>query len=63
MFHSHIFEVQCNTMNLIEQSIAAVVARGNHRTHQKILGIIRKLPRNIYVAFNFCSSYHDGVIN
>ena len=49
-------------MDLIEQSTAGMVAKGNHHTHQQVLGIIRKLPRNIYLAFNFCSSHHDGVI-
>ena len=49
-------------MSLIEQSTAAMVARGNHLTHEKVLGI-RKLPRNIYLAFNVCSSHHDAVIN
>ena len=63
MFYSHLFEVQCNIMNFIEQSIAAIVARGNHLSHWKILRIIRKLPRNIYLTFNFCSSHHDGAIH
>ena len=34
MLHSHFFEVQCNTMDLIERSTAAVVV------HWKVLGII-----------------------
>ena len=59
MFHSHFFEVQCNIMDLIEQSTAAMVAS----RHWKVLGIICKLPRNIYLEFNFCSSHHDGIIN
>ena len=37
MFHLNFFEIQGNIMNLIEQSIAAMVARGNHLLHQKVL--------------------------
>ena len=37
MFHSHFFEIQCNIMNLIEQSIAAMVVPGSHVLHQKVL--------------------------
>ena len=36
-FIHYFFEIQCNIMNLIEQSIAAMVARGNHVLHQKVL--------------------------
>ena len=45
-------------MDLIEQSTAAMVAS----QHWKVLGMICKLRRNIYLEFNFCSSHHGGII-
>ena len=60
MFHSHFFEIQCNILNLIEQSIAAI-CQGQPSSILESFRSICKLPRNIYLTFNFCSSHHDRV--
>ena len=57
MFHSHFSEIQCNILNVIERSIAAMVARGNHLLYQKVLDQYV----NCQGTFNFCSSHHDRV--